>query len=61
MAKSMTVEYLKQSNNKGSSTSSPRSNPDCCPPAKPHEEDKEKVFIVYKIIQTPIDAIIAGM
>lgn len=26
-----------------------------------HEEDKEKVFIVYKFIQTPIDALIAGM
>lgn len=25
------------------------------------EENNEKVFIVYKFIQTPIDAIIAGM
>lgn len=26
-----------------------------------HEESQEKVFIVYKFIQTPIDAISAGM
>ena len=39
---------------------------DCCDPKpdspKPQpEENSEKVFIVYKFIQTPIDAIIAGM
>jgi hypothetical protein len=29
--------------------------------SKPCEDNKEKVFIVYKIIQTPIEAITTGM
>ena len=40
-----------------------RSGPQQCQPnEKPkHEENSEKVFIVYKFIQTPLEAIIAGM
>jgi len=35
---------------------------DCTPVPKPMmEENSEKVFIVFKFIQTPIEAIIAGM
>jgi hypothetical protein len=37
------------------SPSSPSEQP------QPIEENSEKVFIVYKFMNTPIDAIIAGM
>lgn len=45
-AKKLAQEYLKQK--------------PCCDD-KPAEENKEKVFIVYKFIQTPIDAITVAM
>lgn len=45
-AQSLTIEYLKKC--KGNN-------------CDPQPEPQEKVFIVYKFIQTPIEAIIAGM
>ena len=63
-AQKLTLEYLKKS--KTPSQSKPQSVDRCDPcddkqPSKPSEENNEKVFIVYKFIQTPIEAIIAGM
>lgn len=46
----MTVDYLKKS--KGGNN-----NNNCNQP----QQDQEKIFIVYKFIQTPIEALIAGM
>jgi hypothetical protein len=43
----MTIEYLKK--NKGANNN----NNNC--------QDSEKIFIVYKFIQTPIEALTAGM
>jgi hypothetical protein len=57
----LTAEYLKKAKaNKGGDK--PNSSLPC-PEREPLqlEENNEKVFIVYKFIQTPIDAIIAGM
>ena len=51
-AQKLTLEYLK---NQKATTKPVESDP------KPSEDPSEKVFIVYKFIQTPIDAIIAGM
>jgi len=48
-AKSLAQEYLRQS-----------SKPSDDKPER-FEDNKEKVFIVYKIIQTPIEAITTGM
>ncbi len=48
-AKTLAQEYLRQS-----------SKP-CEDKPEKFEDNKEKVFIVYKIIQTPIEAITTGM
>jgi hypothetical protein len=48
----MTIEYLKK--NKGSSNNNLRCG-------EPEGDQSEKVFIVYKFVNTPIDALIAGM
>lgn len=58
----MTLEYLNRS--KVQKAGKPddcddKPKPQCSQPQC--EENSEKVFIVYKFIQTPIDAIIAGM
>lgn len=61
-AKTLTHEYMKKSDNKGAASNSrvASSLSSSCNVEK-FEDDKEKVFIVYKFIQTPIEAITAGM
>ncbi len=68
-AQAMTAEYFKQVKAQAAASQQvvvvvggkqPQSEE---PNNKPNkiEENQEKVFIVYKFIQTPIDAIITGM
>ena len=52
LAQKLTLEYLRTTKGNNSRDSSNNSN---C------SSDSEKVFIVYKFIHTPIEAIIAGM
>jgi hypothetical protein len=60
-AQKMTIEYLKKaklSSSLNNLNNNCENNNNNLPKA---EENQEKVFIVYKFIQTPIEAIIAGM
>lgn len=59
-AQKLTLEYLRQAKLQRQSNDSS----DCGKPSEPQpmmEENSEKVFIVFKFIHTPLEAIIAGM
>jgi hypothetical protein len=64
-AQKLTVDYLKlaklqrQQMNSDSGSGKPSDCPQVLQPMM--EENNEKVFIVFKFIHTPIEAIIAGM
>jgi hypothetical protein len=47
----MTAEYLKQVKQQGDKSDN----------GNQQEDNNEKVFIVYKVIQTPVEALEAGM
>lgn len=60
-AQKLTLEYLRQAKLQRQSPKSSDKPSDDQPEQPQMEENSEKVFIVFKFIHTPIEAIIAGM